>query len=89
MEYTEEFKFLNLELMQRKNAQELKEEDRNFLVIQLLDPKNNPCRFFVFNKDLMKKMLSTTYAGLQLLKVTFDVVYSNNTWNVRVVDINE
>ncbi len=89
MEYQEEFKFLKLEVMKRKNTEELKEEDRNFIVINLLDPTNNPCRFFIFNKDLMKKVLSSTYSGLQLLQVKFEVVYSNNNWSVRVVDINE
>lgn len=89
MEYQEEFKFLNLEVMQRKNAQELKEDERNFLIIQLLDKNNNPCRFFIFNKDVMKKVLSSEYVGLQLLKITFEVLYNNNNWSVRLVDINE
>lgn len=89
MQYQEEFKFLNFEVMQRKNANELKEEDRNFLLIRLLDKNNNPCRFFVFNKDLMKKILAANYVGLQLLMITFEVSYKNENWTVRLVDINE
>ena len=43
----------------------------------------------VFNKDLMKKMLSTTYSGLQDLVVTFTVTYSNDNWHVNLVDVHE
>ncbi len=31
MEYQEMFKFLNLQIMQRKNADKLPEDERNFL----------------------------------------------------------
>lgn len=89
MEYQEEFKFLKLEVMQRKNAEQLKEDERNFLVIRLLDKNNNPCRFFVFNKDVMKKVLAANYVGLQLLNIKFEVVYNNENWSVRLVAINE
>lgn len=86
MEFEEQFKFLNLQLIERKNASELKEEDRKFIKINLLDKLNNPCSFFIFNKDLMTKVLSNNYAGLSDLLVTFELVY-NNSWNVKVVDI--
>ena len=86
MEFEEQFKFLNLQLIERKNASELKEEDRKFIKINLLDKLNNPCSFFIFNKDLMTKVLSNNYAGLSDLLITFELVY-NNSWNVKVVDI--
>ena len=86
MEYEEQFKFLNLQLIERKNASELKEEDRKFIRINLLDKLNNPCSFLIFNKDLMTKVLSSNYAGLSDLTITFELVY-NNIWSVRVVDI--
>ncbi len=86
MEYEEQFKFLNLQLIERKNASELKEEDRKFIRINLLDKLNNPCSFLIFNKDLMTKVLSSNYAGLSDLTITFELVYNNN-WSVRVVDI--
>lgn len=89
MEYQEMFKFLNLQIMQRKNADKLPEDERNFLVVNFLDLNCNPCRFFVFNKDLMKKMLSTKYSGLQDLVVTFTVTYSNDNWHVNLVDVHE
>lgn len=89
MEYQEMFKFLNLQIMQRKNADKLPEDERNFLVVNFLDLNFNPCRFFVFNKDLMKKMLSTKYSGLQDLVVTFTVTYSNDNWHVNLVDVHE
>lgn len=86
MEYQEQFKFLNLQLIERKNSSELKEEDRKFIRINLLDKLNNPCSFLIFNKDLMTKVLSSNYAGLSDLTITFELVYNNN-WSVRVVDI--
>ncbi len=89
MEFNEEFKFLNLEVMKKKNASELPENEKNFLIINLLDKNNNPCRFFVFNADVMKKILSAGYVGLQVLNVIFKLQFNNNNWNVRLVDISE
>ena len=89
MEYQEEFKFLSLESIKRKNAEELKEDEKYFLKLNLLDKNYNPCSFMVFNKDLIKKLLTIQFAGLQLLTVTFDLVYTNNSWNVKLVDLYE
>ncbi|MCI8352425.1 MAG: hypothetical protein HFJ58_02215 [Clostridia bacterium] len=89
MEYVEEFKYLNLEVMKKKNANELPEDEKNFLIINLLDKNNNPCRFFVFTPDVMKKILSSSYVGLQVLQVCFRVQFTNNNWVVRLVDISE
>ena len=89
MEFKSNFKFLNLQVMQRKNANELPEDEKNYLIINLLDNGNNPCRFFIFNKDLMKKILSTSYLGLQELEIAFELNYSKDAWHVKVVDINE
>ena len=89
MDFIEEFKYLNLELMKKKNANELPEDERNFIILNLLDKNNNPCRFFVFDKEVMKKILTSNFVGLQLLNVSFKLLYSNNSWNVRLVDISE
>lgn len=89
MDFIEEFKYLNLELMKKKNANELPEDERNFIILNLLDKNNNPCRFFVFDKEVMKKILTSNFVGLQVLNVSFKLLYSNNTWNVRLVDISE
>ena len=89
MDYIEEFKFLNFELMKKKNANELPEDEKNFLILNLLDKNNNPCRFFVFNIDTLKKILSSNYVGLQVLNVSFKLQFVNNNWNVKLVDISE
>lgn len=89
MDYIEEFKFLNFELMKKKNANDLPEDEKNFIILNLLDKNNNPCRFFVFDKDVMKKILTSGFLGLQLLNVSFKLQFSNNNWNVRLVDISE
>lgn len=88
MEIQDNFKFLKLEQMQRKNSEELKESDRYFFVIHLLDKDNNPCRFFIFNKDLREKVLNLNLVSLQDILLTMKVVFVNNSWQVNLLDIN-
>lgn len=87
MRYQENFKFLNIELMKRKKTEENKKESE-FLILNLLDNENNPCRFFVFNEDLVKKVLQNQYVGLQDILVDFALVFNNNNWTVRLLDVN-
>ena len=88
MEYQEYFKFLNFELMNRKNAENLPENEKKFLILNILDKNNNPCKFVIFNKDLVSKVIALNPQGLQDILVTFKIEYSNNLWNVRPLDIN-
>ena len=88
MEFQDNFKFLKLEQMQRKNAEELKESERTFFIIHLLDKDNNACRFFIFNKDLMNKVVNLGLVGLQDILVTAKVSFNNNNWQVNLIDIN-
>lgn len=88
MELQDNFLFLKLEQMQRKNSEELKESDRYFFVIHLLDKDNNPCRFFIFNKDLREKVLKLNLVGLQNISVTMKVSFVSNSWQVNLLDIN-
>lgn len=88
MEYQEMFKFLKLEQVKRKNADELSEGEKYFYTIYLLDSKNNPCRFFIFNKDLINKVLSLKLQGLQDVVCNIGVAYSNDSWRVNLLDIN-
>lgn len=87
MEYQDNFKFLNVQLMKRKKTEENKNESE-FLIINLLDCENNPCRFFVFNKDLYKKIIENRYVGLQDILISFELVFVNNNWSVRILDID-
>lgn len=89
MEYQEMFKFLNLQIMQRKNAEKLPEDERNYIVLNLLDYNNNPCRFFVFNKKVIEKLLTKTRVGLEEMEITFSVSYIKDNWHVNLVDVNE
>lgn len=88
MEFQDNFKFLKLEQMKRKNVEQLKESDRIFFVIHLLDKENNACRFFIFNKDLMAKVANMNLAGLQDVLLTMKVSFVNNSWQVNLIDIN-
>lgn len=87
MKCQDNFKFLNVQLMKRKKTEENK-SGSEFLIINLLDNENNPCRFFVFNEDLFKKVIQNQYVGLQDILVTFELVFVNNNWSVRVLDID-
>lgn len=88
MEYQEMFKFLKLEQVKRKNADELAEGEKYFYTIYLLDNKNNPCRFFIFNKDLINKVLNLKLQGLQDVVCNIGVAYLNDSWRVNLLDIN-
>ena len=96
MKYQDNFKFLNVQLMKRKKTEENKNvsdlalellKEYDFLVLNLLDCDNNPCRFFVFNEDLYKKIIQSSYLGLQDVVIAFEVIFVNNNWNVRILDI--
>ncbi len=86
MEFQETFKFLNLQVINRKNASELPDDEKSFIKLNLLDKGNNPCSFFVFNKDIMTKLLANPLASLAEILVTFDLVYNNDRWNVRFIE---
>lgn len=87
MNYQENFKYLNLKVLTKKNAKDLPEDERSFLKLNVLDNNNNPCSFMVFNKDVMKKILEKPLQGLSELSISFELLYSNNNWNVRLVDV--
>ena len=82
------FKFLNLQLQKRKNASELPVDEQHYAILNLLDEKNNPVRFFVFKKEIIEKLLSQNFETLQDVDVTYECLFLNNNWTVRLVDIN-
>lgn len=87
MELQDYFKFLKLEQIKRKNAEELPEGEKYFYTIHLLDYDNNPCRFFIFNKDLIDKILNLKLVGLQDVQCHLSVKYSSDAWRVNLLDV--
>ena len=87
MEQSSNFKFLNMQEISRKNANELKEEERTFLKINLLDYENNPCSFMIFG-DKKQKILDMNLQSLEDLVITYRIFYSNNKWNVSFIDVD-
>lgn len=85
MKYQENFKFLKADLMKRKKTEENKTESE-FMVLHLLDNENNPCRFFVFNKETIEKVKNYGFVGLQDVIISFELIFNNN-WNVKLIDI--
>ena len=91
MKLSDDFKFLSLQAVKRKNAEELKAEEQFFYIINLLDKENNPVKFYSFdnsiNAQLIKSINSQELKGLQDCLVHFELVFSNNNWNVKLINI--
>lgn len=82
------FKFLNLQLQKRKNSSELPVDEQHYAIVNLLDENNNPVRFFVFKKEIIEQLLSQKFETLQEVEVTYECLFLNNNWTVRLVNIN-
>ena len=87
MEYSSNFKILNIQEIVRRNADELKEEDKTFLKLNLLDYNNNPCSFMIFGK-YKNKVLELNLNALEDVVITFGVNYNKDRWNVNFIDID-
>lgn len=86
MEYSSNFKFLSLQEIGRKNTENLKENEKTFLKINLLDQDMNPCSFMIFG-DKKDKVINLGLTNLIDVIVTYKIIYSNNKWNVSFVDM--
>lgn len=88
MKLRDEFKFLNVNSVKRKNVEELKPEEQYFYIVNLLDKENNPVKFFSFdnnlNNDLTKGIQTGKIKGLQDVLVDFELIFNNNNWNVKL-----
>ena len=87
MEYSSNFKILNIQEIVRRNADELKEEDKRFLKLYLLDYNNNPCSFMIFGK-YKNKVLELNLNALEDVVITFGVNYNKDRWNVNFINID-
>lgn len=91
MKLSEDFKFLNLQAIKRKNAEELSANEQFFYIINLLDKENNPVKFYSFdnnvNAQLIKSINTQELKGLQDCLVHFELLFSNNNWNVKFLNI--
>ena len=91
MKLSDDFKFLSLQAVKRKNAEELPANEQFFYIINLLDRENNPVKFYSFdnniNAQLIKSINSQELKGLQDCLVHFELLFSNNNWNVKLINI--
>ena len=91
MKLSDDFKFLSLQAVKRKNAEELKDTEKYFYIINLLDKENNPVKFYSFDNDinnrLVKSINTQELKGLQDCLVHFELFFSNNNWNVKLINI--
>lgn len=88
MEHQTNFKFLKLQEIRRKNADNLEEGNKSFLKLELLDYQNNLCAFMIFNKEIKDKVIAMQLQSLQDVIIVYRVFYNNNSWNVSLLDID-
>ena len=80
MEIQNNFKFLNYEVINRKDGK------GQFVKLNLLDGNMTPVVFFSFKDELSNKIRNIKFNPLQDLLVKFSLTY-NNTWRVDLIDI--
>lgn len=81
MEIQNNFKFLNFEVINRKDGK------GQFLKINLLDGNMKPVVFFSFDEELSNKIRYAKFNPLQDLLVKFSLTFNNNSWRVDLLDI--
>lgn len=86
MQFQENFKFLNYQVINRKNAADLPADKKSFVKLNLLDKDNNPCSFMVFDNDIVKNLQESKYAPLFSVPIIFEVVYRNDNWRVNMIN---
>ncbi len=88
---TGDFIFLNVEKLKRKKK-DVNDKDEYFFIINLLDDSNTPCKMFSFddsiNGYIENSIKNDKLKGLQKINIDFDLVFSNNIWNVRLKAVN-
>lgn len=84
MQLVGELTFLKLEKGMTK-------EKQNYLIVSFLDEEQNPCRFFIFDENVMRKLLTKTPDLYQKITCVICVSYFKENWNVSLkdVDVNE
>ena len=91
MKLKDEFKFLKIDSIRRKNAEDLAADEQYFYVVNVLDKENNPVRFFSFdnklNSQLTKDIQSGKIKGLQNCLIDFELKFTNDKWNVTLDNI--
>lgn len=81
MEHTNKFKFLKVDVIEKKDKSGI------FLKLHCLDEDSNVLKFFVAKDELIKKISDLKLITLQDVTVNYTVTQNNDTWNVRVNDI--
>lgn len=86
MKIEKEFKLLNILKKERTTKDNQKEI---YLVLNVLDEDLNPDKFFIFNEDLIKKILdeSVKAKAFQNILIDFDLVFNKNVWVCNLKEI--
>lgn len=86
MKIEKEFKLLNIVKKERTTKDNQKQ---TYLVLNVLDEDLNPDKFFIFNHDLIKKILddAVNVKAFQSVLIDFDLLFNNNIWNCNLKNV--
>lgn len=83
MQLLGEFTFLKMEKGKSK-------DEKEYLIVSLLDDDMNSCKFFVFsneqNKNLIKKLIEKTPNTYQKINCVISASYYKENWNLNLLD---
>lgn len=91
MKLSECFKFLKLESVRRKNANELPPSEQYFSIIQLIDSDNCPVKFMCFDNEISSSVVKDINNGAlvpyQDVLVDFELNSNEKGWSVKLIRI--
>lgn len=89
MQTKEVFNFIGFQLYNRKNAEKLKEEEKKYLVLTVVNKDNSLIKLFVFKPEIIEKVLEKNLNRFDDVTLTLLFSYNmdKNTWNCRLEGI--
>ena len=94
MKLKDEFTFLKIDSIRKKNAEEIPADEQYFYVVNVLDKEDNPVKFSSFDNKLNSQLINDIQSGkvklLQNCLIDFELIFTNkkdNKWNVILNNI--
>jgi len=88
MQISQEFKFLKVQSLKRKNLEGVSPENQFFYVLNLLDTEMNPIKIYSFesnvNTELTKSINEGKLKPYQNILIDFDLTQNDKGWGVKL-----
>ena len=86
MQIEKEFTLLHIT---KKNRTTKDNKNQDYLIIDVLDEELNPCKFFVFNEEIVNQILndSANAKALQKVLIKCDFTYNGSLWNCNLIEM--